>query len=125
MIAKKSGADDAWMVQDDYVTEGTSNNAYIVKDNQIITRRLSKDILHGITRAALLRFAKESNIEVVERSFSIKEAQQADEAFITSASNLVMPVIKINDQTIGKGNPGKITLRLREIYLEESLKSSI
>ena len=83
MMAKKAGADDAWMVQDGHVTEGTSNNAYIVKGQQIITRGLSNDILHGITRAAVLRCAEEAQMEVVERPFSIAEAQEADEAFIT------------------------------------------
>ena len=83
MIAKSQGADDAWMVEDGMVTEGTSNNAYIVKDGSIITRELSNDILHGITRAAVLRFANEAQMTVEERNFSIEEAKNADEAFIT------------------------------------------
>ncbi|MFN7053247.1 MAG: D-amino-acid transaminase, partial [Gemmobacter sp.] len=86
MAAKKAGVDDAWLVEDGFVTEGTSNNAYIVKGNKIITRALSHDILHGITRAAVLRFASEAQMEVEERNFTIAEAQTADEAFITSAS---------------------------------------
>ena len=125
MMAKKVGADDAWMVQDGAVTEGTSNNAYIVKDGQIITRALSNDILHGITRSAVLRFAKEAQMEVVERNFSIQEAQQADEAFITSASMFVMPVVEIDQQALGKGSPGPVAIRLREIYLEESMLKAI
>jgi D-alanine transaminase len=125
MMAKKVGADDAWMVQDGAVTEGTSNNAYIVKDGQIITRALSNDILHGITRSAVLRFAEEAQMEVVERNFSIQEAQQADEAFITSASMFVMPVVEIDQQTLGKGSPGPVATRLREIYLEESMFKAI
>lgn len=84
MMAKKAGADDAWMVEDGYVTEGTSNNAYIVKGTSIITRALSNDILHGITRAAVLRFAKEAQFTVEERNFTMEEAKSADEAFITS-----------------------------------------
>ncbi|MBT4567654.1 MAG: D-amino-acid transaminase [Marinovum sp.] len=125
MMAKKAGADDAWMVQDGHVTEGTSNNAYIVKGHQIITRGLSNDILHGITRAAVLRCAEEAQMEVVERSFSIAEAQEADEAFITSASTFVMPVVAIDERKLGSGNPGPVAARLREIYLEESLKQAI
>ena len=125
MMAKKAGADDAWMVQDGHVTEGTSNNAYIVKGHQIITRGLSSDILHGITRAAVLRCAEEAQMEVVERSFSIAEAQEADEAFITSASTFVMPVVAIDERKLGSGNPGPVAARLREIYLEESLKQAI
>ena len=125
MMAKKAGADDAWMVQDGAVTEGTSNNAYIIKEGQIITRALSNDILHGITRAAVLRFAKESQMQVVERNFTIDEAKEADEAFITSASTFVMPVVEIDGASLGTGTPGPIAKRMREIYLEESLKQAI
>ena len=125
MMAKKQGADDAWMVEDGAVTEGTSNNAYIVKEGKIITRALSNDILHGITRAAVLRFAQEAQMEVIERDFTIAEAQEADEAFITSASTFVMPVVEIDSQPLGTGSPGPLVTRLREIYLEESLKRAI
>ncbi|MFB1025977.1 MAG: D-amino-acid transaminase, partial [Octadecabacter sp.] len=96
MMAKAAGCDDAWMVEDGAVTEGTSNNAYIVKGNTIITRHLGTEILHGITRAAVLRFAREAQMKVEERSFTIEEAQIADEAFITSASTFVMPVVEID-----------------------------
>ncbi|MEL6618748.1 MAG: D-amino-acid transaminase [Pseudomonadota bacterium] len=125
MMAKKAGADDAWMVQDGFVTEGTSNNAYIVKGNKIITRALSNDILHGITRAAVLRFAREAQMEVEERNFTIDEAKAADEAFITSASTFVMPVVEIDGATLGDGVPGRVAPRLREIYLDESRKAAI
>jgi D-alanine transaminase len=113
------------MVEDGYVTEGTSNNAYIVKGNRIITRGLSNDILHGITRAAVLRFAREAQMEVEERNFTIEEAKAADEAFITSASTFVMPVVEIDGVPLGEGMPGRVTPRLREIYIEESLKTAI
>ena len=125
MMAKKAGCDDAWMVEDGAVTEGTSNNAYIVKGNRIITRQLSNDILHGITRAAVLRFALEAQMEVEERPFTIAEAQQADEAFITSAATFVMPVVEIDGAKVGTGAPGKVAARLREIYLDESLKAAV
>ncbi len=125
MMAKAAGADDAWMVEDGAVTEGTSNNAYIVKGNTIITRQLSNDILHGITRAAVLRFAKEAQMKVVERAFTIEEAKEADEAFVTSASTFVMPVVEMDGTAIGDGKPGSVAARLREIYLEESLKTGI
>ena len=125
MMAKKAGCDDAWMVEDGAVTEGTSNNAYIVKGNRIITRHLSNDILHGITRAAVLRFAQEAQMEVEERPFTIAEAQAADEAFITSASTFVMPVVEIDGAKVGTGAPGKVAARLREIYLDESLKAAV
>ena len=125
MMAKKAGADDAWMVEDGQVTEGTSNNAYIVKGGKIITRQLSNDILHGITRAAVLRLAKEAQMEVEERGFTIEEAQDADEAFVTSATTFVQPVVQIDDATVGTGTPGPIAKRLREIYIDESLKKAI
>lgn len=125
MMAKKAGADDAWMVQDGFVTEGTSNNAYIVKGNKIITRALSNDILHGITRAAVLRFAREAQMEVEERAFTLEEALAADEAFITSASTFVMPVVEIDGQAVGAGRPGPVATRLREIYLDESRKAAV
>ncbi len=125
MMAKKAGCDDAWMIQDGLVTEGTSNNAYIVKGNKIITRQLSNDILHGITRAAVLRFAREAQMEVEERSFTIDEAKDADEAFVTSASAFVMPVVEIDGVSLGDGTPGSVAKRMREIYLDESLKAAI
>ena len=125
MMAKKAGADDAWLVEDGHVTEGTSNNANIVKNGKIITRALSNDILHWITRAAVLRCAKEAQMEVEERNFTIAEAQEADEAFVTSASAFVMPVVEIDGAQLGDGVPGPVANRLREIYLEESLKKAI
>jgi D-alanine transaminase len=125
MMAKAAGCDDAWMVEDGAVTEGTSNNAYIVKGGKIITRYLSNDILHGITRAAVLRFAREAQMEVEERAFTVAEAQDADEAFFTSASAFVMPVVELDGAAIGTGAPGPVATRLREIYLDESRKVAI
>ncbi|WJY22602.1 D-amino-acid transaminase [Fontisubflavum oceani] len=125
MMAKAAGADDAWMVEDGAVTEGTSNNAYIVKGNTIITRHLGNEILHGITRAAVLRFAREAQMKVEERAFTMDEAKAADEAFVTSASTFVMPVVEIDGQAVGTGVPGNVASRLREIYLDESRKAAI
>ena len=125
MMAKAAGADDAWMIEDGLVTEGSSNNAYIVKGNKIITRHLGNEILAGITRAAVLRFAREAQMEVEERSFSIDEAKVADEAFVTSATTFVMPVVEVDGTQIGDGAPGNVAKRLREIYLDESRKSAI
>ncbi len=125
MMAKKAGADDAWMVQDGQVTEGTSNNAYIVKGNTIVTRQLGTEILAGITRTAVLRFAVEAQMKVEERSFTIDEAKAADEAFITSATTFVMPVVEIDGAVVGDGVPGPVARRLREIYIEESRKAGI
>ena len=125
MMAVKAGADDAWMVQDGEVTEGTSNNAYIILDGRIVTRGLSNDILHGITRAAVLRFAEEAQMPVEERSFTVDEAKAADEAFVTSASTFVMPVVAIDGVSLGDGTPGPLATRLREIYIEESRKAAL
>ena len=125
MMAKKAGCDDAWMVEDGFVTEGTSNNTYIVRGNRIITRQLSSEILQGITRAAVLRFAAEAQMEVEERPFTIDEAKTADEAFFTSASAFVMPVVEIDGQALGTGTPGPVTARLREIYLDEMRRAAV
>lgn len=125
MEAKARGCDDAWLVEDGKVTEGSSNNAYIVKDGVIVTRELSHDILHGITRAAILRLAREAQMKIEERGFTIAEAQAADEAFVTSASAFVMPVVQIDGAALGDGTPGPVARRLREIYLEESRRTAI
>lgn len=125
MAAKAKGANDAWLVEDGTVTEGTSNNVYIIKDGTIITRQLSHDILHGITRAAVLRFAREAQMKVEERPFTLEEAKAADEAFATSASAFVTAVVEIDGTKIGNGTPGPIATRLREIYLDEMRKAAI
>ena len=126
MMAKAEGKDDAWMVEDGYVTEGTSNNAYIVKpDGTIVTRNLSNAILHGITRSAVLKLAAEAQLKVEERPFTIEEAQGAAEAFITAASTYVCPVVEIDGAAIGDGKPGPIAKRLRELYIDESRRQGI
>jgi D-alanine transaminase len=119
--ALEAGVQDAWMVEGGLVTEGTSNNAYILNaDGEIVTRHLGNEILHGITRAAVLMLSKEQGIPVVERPFSVEEALQAKEAFITSATSLVTPVVEIDGHRIGDGSPGTVARRLREIYLERA-----
>ncbi|MER0239307.1 D-amino-acid transaminase [Fulvimarina sp. MAC8] len=127
MEAKAKGADDAWMVDENgFVTEGTSNNAYIVKqDGTVITRHLSNDILHGITRASVVGLAEQEGCTVEVRPFSVDEAKAAQEAFITSASAFVMPVVSIDGQTIGAGTPGDFTRRLRERYIAHAEETAI
>lgn len=126
MEAQKRGADDAWLVKDGVVLEGTSNNAYIVtSENVIVTRPLSRAILPGITRAAILQYAEEAGVKVVAREFTVEEAKTASEAFITSASAFVFPVVEIDGQQIGDGKPGEVSKRLRELYIQESLKRAI
>jgi D-alanine transaminase len=125
MAARKAGCDDAWMIEDGFVTEGTSNNAYIVTGGRIVTRHLGTEILHGVTRHAVLRFAREARMEVEERPFTIAEAQAADEAFVTSASTFVQPVVEIDGVPVGAGAPGPVARRLRALYLEESRAAAI
>ncbi len=126
MMAKKSNKDDAWMVQDGFVTEGTSNNAHIItKDNVLVTRNLSNDILAGVTRRSILKYAKEAQIKVEERPFTIEEAKNASEAFVSSATTFIGPVVEIDNKIIGNGKPGKQSLRLREIYIGESMKEAL
>ena len=126
MAALEAGADDAWLVEDGFITEGTSNNTYIVTDSgAIVTRELSSKILHGITRASVLATAKEAQMRIEERPFTVEEARNAAEAFITSATNIVVPVVELDGEQVGNGKPGPVADRLREIYLEYGRKSAI
>lgn len=119
--AKQQGADDAIFVKDGIVTEGSSSNCFIINQyNQLQTRGLTYEILPGITRKAVLLLAQEQGIEIIEKPFSLEEMLTAKEVFMTSATTLVCPVIKINHHAIGDGKPGNITIRLREIYLENT-----
>ena len=121
--AKDAGFDDVWMVEDGHVTEGSSNNAFIVTvDGRIITRHLGNEILHGITRRVVLDIAAELGLTVEERAFTPDEAKAAAEAFSTSASSFVMPVVAIDGTTISQGVPGPITARLRARYIEVALE---
>ncbi|SMD03055.1 D-alanine transaminase [Fulvimarina manganoxydans] len=127
MQAKAAGAQDAWMVgEDGLVTEGTSNNAHIVTaDGALVTRALSHSILHGITRASVLRLASEMGLSIEERSFTPDEAKAASEAFITSASSFVTAIVSIDGVAIGKGTPGETAKRLRDIYIAEAERTAI
>lgn len=123
MDAISQGADDAWLVdQEGKITEGSSFNTYIVTQEGIITRHLNNDILSGITRKAVLQLAEHKKLMVFERPFTVTEAYQAQEAFVTSASLFVQPVIKINNEIIGDGTPGPITKTLRELYISMALQ---
>jgi D-alanine transaminase len=118
--AYEKGANEAWMVEDGKVTEGTSSNAYIVVGDTVVTRPLSNRILAGCTRRALFRLSKEHGVKVEERLFTPEEAYAADEAFLTSASQFVMPITEIDGKRIGGGQPGPVTRKLRELFLEEA-----
>jgi D-alanine transaminase len=122
MQAKAAGADDAWMVEDGYITEGSSNNAYIVTDNgTIVTRQIGHEILNGITRRAVLALAEKHSYKVEERLFTVEECYNAAEAFVTSATLFVQPVVKIDDKQIGDGRPGLVAQQLRELYIGMAL----
>ena len=122
--AYAAGVDDAWMVEDGNVTEGTSSNAWLVADGALVTRDLTHSILHGITRAAVLRLARDEGLRVVERAFTVAEAQAAREAFVTSASSFVKPVVEIDGVAIGDGTPGPVATRLRRLYLAEARRAA-
>jgi D-alanine transaminase len=117
--AAEAGVGEAWMVEDGKVTEGASSTAFVItRDRRIVTRPLSNAVLPGITRQAVIRLAAENGLTVEERLFSLEEAHEAAEAFITSASSFVMPVVRIDDRPVGDGRPGPLTRRLRALYLE-------
>ncbi|HEX8666298.1 MAG TPA: D-amino-acid transaminase [Beijerinckiaceae bacterium] len=117
--AAEAGVYEAWMVEDGHVTEGSSSTAFIItKDGRIVTRPLSNAVLPGITRQAVMRLAEESGLRIEERLFSVEEAHAAAEAFLTSASSFVMPVVQIDGKPVGNGKPGALTRRLRSLYLD-------
>ena len=126
MQARKRGAQGAWLTRDGMVTEGTANNAYIVtKDGTIVTRDLSHSILSGITRKAVLACADKLQMKIEERPFSVEEIAEAREAFTTAATIFVMPIVEVDGKKIGDGKPGPVARKLREIYIEESLKTAL
>ena len=114
--AVSRGAQEGWMVEDGFVTEGVTSTAYIVKDGTVITRPLSNLILPGIRRRTLIEIAEKADIEIDQRAFTVAEALQADEAFISSATTITLAVVSIDGHDIGDGKPGPITTRLRELY---------
>jgi len=118
--AKEAGAAETWFVDDDgLVTEGSSTNAWIVDgQGRLVTRGWNHEILGGITRMRVMALARDAGIEIVERAFSLEEAQQAAEAFITSTTSYVRAVVRLDGVEIGAGEPGPITLKLRQLYLD-------
>lgn len=126
MEAKAQGCHDAWMTRDGYITEGSSNNAYIVtQDGTIVTRQLSNEILAGITRASVLKCAELLQMKVEIRAFTKDEARNAKEAFATSATGFVNPIVEIDGKTIGTGQPGPVAEKLRDIYVAECRKNAL
>lgn len=117
--AKEAGAFEAWFIDEDgFITEGTSSNAWIVDaQGRLRTRPLSNDILHGVTRASVLRVAQERQMQVLEEPFTLAEAKTAREAFVTGAGSPIFPVIAIDNVPVGEGKPGPVTQALRAAYL--------
>ncbi|MEQ1649360.1 MAG: D-amino-acid transaminase [Hyphomicrobiaceae bacterium] len=118
--AKEIGAKEAWLFDEKgFVTEGASSNAWIVDSaGKLVTRPASTEILRGVTRTTLIDLLKRDGIELVERAFTVAEAKAAREAFTTSATALVTPVVRIDDSAIGNGAPGMLTLKLRSHFHE-------
>lgn len=116
--AAEAGAGEAWMIEDGKVTEGGSSSAFILtQDDVIVTRQNGSEILPGCTRKAVVKLAEERQLRVEERAFTVDEALKAKEAFITSASTFVQPVVSIDGKTVANGKPGPMATRLREIYV--------
>ena len=113
--ARAEGAKEAWFFDaEGYVTEGASSNAWIVDgEGRLVTRQADPAILRGITRTTLIDVLKREGVELVERPFTVAEAKAAREAFVTSATNIVMPVVTIDGQPVGNGAPGLLSQRLR------------
>ena len=107
------------MIQDGKVTEGGSSSAFILtQDDVIVTRQNGSEILPGCTRKAVVKLAEEHQLRVEERPFSVSEALAGKEAFITSATVFVQPVISIDGKPVANGKPGPMANRLREIYVD-------
>jgi D-alanine transaminase len=121
--AKGRGAYEAWMVEDGFVTEGTSSTAFILDTNGCIrTQPLGHHILPGVTRRAVLQLAQTEGLTIEERPFTVAEAKQAREAFLTAASAFVLPVVEIDGSPIGDGRPGPVARKFRRLYVEEARK---
>lgn len=125
--AKAKGAREAWLVDGKgFITEGASSNAWIVNaEGCVVTRPLSRELLPGITRATLIDVLGRDGVKLEERAFSVAEARAAREAFITSASQTVMPVVKIDGQPVGEGKPGNLTLKLRRVFHDVAEKQFV
>ncbi|MEM9574017.1 MAG: D-amino-acid transaminase [Pseudomonadota bacterium] len=125
--AKEQGAAEAWFVDEDgMVKEGGATNAWIVTaDGTLVTRSADHGILRGITRTTAIDAAKAIGMKVEERSFSVEEAQDARESFITAATTLVMPVVSIDGKAVANGHPGSVVSKLREAFIAQAEKTPI
>ena len=118
-MAKEQGAETALMVEDGFVTEAASANAWIVtQDGEIITRDLSPAILSGITRAGVMKLRAAAGLTITERAFTPEEAVNAAEVFTSSAGAMVAPVVSLDGRPVGDGRPGPVTRRVQRLYYE-------
>jgi D-alanine transaminase len=125
LTAKEAGGQEALLYQDGYVTEGAATSFFMVQNQTLITRPLSDDILQGCTRKALLQLVDEKEIKLEERLFTLDEASESQEAFITGASTYITPVVQIDGTILGDGRPGQLTRRLQEIYVRFARETAI
>ncbi|MFY9352333.1 MAG: D-amino-acid transaminase [Sphingobium sp.] len=123
--AQEAGAQEAWMVEDGFVTEGASSTAFILTDEGIITRAYDQSVLAGCTGTALMALAAERGTQIVRRAFTVAEAQAAREAFITSASTFCQAVVRIDGQPVGDGVPGPVAMRLRDLYIDFARQTAV
>lgn len=126
MEARARGADDAWLVEDGFITEASAANAHIITpEGVLVTRDLSEALLAGVTRSSVLALAQKHCVQIEERAFTPDEAKAAREAFITSATNFVVPVVEIDGAVIGDGRPGALTRDFRKSYIETRRATAI
>ncbi len=119
-MAKLAGVDEALMVEDGHINEGTSSSAGIVThENELVVPPITNDILDSITRRAMLQLITETDLQLVQRQFTPDEAYTAAEAFVASATALVLPIVEIDNHKIGAGKPGPYITRLRELYFQQ------
>ena len=122
--AASRGAFEAWMLEDGLVTEGASSTAYIVRDGCIITRALSNAVLPGIRRRVILELVERHDLSLEQRPFSLQEALAADEAFLSSATTLLLPVVRIDGRPVADGRPGPVAGQLRSLYRDALLEEA-
>ena len=122
-IAKSSavqkGLDDSLLVQDGFINEGSSSNAFIIKDDHIYTPSLSNFILGGITRSTVITFCKTKNIQIKEQKIHLDDVMDAQEVFLTSATGFVIPVVEIDGRSVGNGLVGDMVKEIQRIYIEQ------
>ncbi|QCD45260.1 aminotransferase class IV [Campylobacter mucosalis] len=122
--AAKNDAYEAIMVEDGFVTEGSSSSVLFIKDNTLVTKPLSSEILPGIRRETIIKLAKQIGLNVELRNFTMDEIYNSDEAFISAATLILLPIIKADRRLINGGKIGKYSVQLRELYAQKLIDES-